>query len=246
MLYFLILIISSGIIFFVHSNIDITINMMNYFFITLLYYAAILYIAVGIAYAFFISSYFLYQQISFVGNYNKFNKNDSKARRRYFWSIFRSNIILTIPVFISIYVYLQPKSFEAIYSFFMTNLIVCVAFFSSLRFSANPTMPIFNLFRKQKQILLSHRQKKSIQRYKENIISFYFSITEVAIFLLIMQGLLYIMAILNGEMSIPNITLSNIPIDKLLQLIFAYILALFVSTISIESILERWEPINLT
>jgi hypothetical protein len=241
---------------------------INFSFITTAWYVAFLCIAVGIAYLFFISSFYFYQITSFIGEYDQFTISNRKVRAQNYCRILWYNFVLTIPVYLTIWIILNPCKSQ-MYPFFITDLIISLAFFASLRFASNPTYGGLNLFKTEKYIPLLPEQENAIKKFKENIISLYFSLIEITVFYLIIRALLWIITQTTNNIDIISIFIQHlitnpiqtireifldiistflpiIPTNQILELIIAYFIALGVSTAIVELLLICWKPIKLT
>jgi hypothetical protein len=209
-----------------------------------LIYLAIVLLAFPIAYIFFIVLTIIYRVVSYLGNYRK---ND-------FLRVFGCNAFLTAPIYLTIWTILQPKNYELI-AFFISSLIIIIAFLLSLRFLSNPTVNGFiKLYDVWDNTAIPNPTKEKIKRLKENVIGFYFSIIVVGIFYVIMFWLFNTFK--PTSLSQPNICecesnliwetpLPPIPIEATLVFIGGYILALFVATALLEVYLRKYKPIKI-
>jgi hypothetical protein len=207
-------------------------------------YVIILIFAIPIAYLFFLVLYFFYQIISYTGKYRGNN----------FWQIFGCNIVLTIPIYLTIWTILQPKDNE-IFAFFFSSLIIIIAFLLSLRFLSVPTKRGFiKLFEVWENTAIPDKAKAKIGLFRDNVIAFYFSIIAVSIFYVIIFWIFDLLKPIfsNSQSASCNCTsnpiwetpLPPIPLVDILIFISGYILALFIGTKMLEYYLERSIPID--
>ena len=214
----------------------------------LIFYPMFLIIAIGLAYLFYITLIYMSKWTTFLGNYSS---QTSKTK------IFKYYLFLTFPVYITVLSFLNPTS-EEFYLAFLTACPIIIGYLLSLRFLANPTCKTIQINRQGCKIwefwkyikivreiepfFLLYPDRVKLKLFKERVISFYFSLTEAAIFVYFMN---YIFKAINATspMELIKELIPPIRIDLLVTLLASYLLALFVAAIFGEYFLKKLEPI---
>lgn len=227
---------------------------------------SLIFITIGILLFFTITIVAISIPISHIGKYYQLNpKSKSKtAIIENLKVVLKNNLILTIPLYFSIMYLLNPSNYFStlrtcdtmgdINSAFVVTLAIIPAYLLSLRLLTNPIrgpLPIFNII---STLLKDHYSSAiSAENLRERFMSFYFSLTASAFFIMIMLYLYKSIPLNLYPLDVPSYILKSlgntfIPIfdsNSLINVIrivlffIAYLIALFVTTSFGEIILDR-------
>ncbi|MGD0080411.1 MAG: hypothetical protein ABSB80_07185 [Methanoregula sp.] len=136
-------------------------------------------LAVMLIYLFYFVFFLLLDLTAYLGNYNK--KEAKKNRFNYTLKIIGCYLVLTFPVYLTIFTLVQLPANPTIVDYGLM-FPVMTSFLISLRFLANPTEFIHNW--RYKEIPLEDI-KKHAAYIKEQVISFYFALIEAGIFIIL-------------------------------------------------------------
>jgi hypothetical protein len=215
-------------------------------------------LALGVAGLFCYSLFFISNVISRLGIYHK-SKVISPILGESYWQrrkkVFFCYFVLIIPVYATIIYLIDPPN-ELIPIAFYVTLPLVVAYLVSLRVLANPTKRGVFQHWILKTVSASETKKRELilGTIKERVISFYFALTEVTIFILLIKYVFKVISYKDPTNAwepflMPIITYIDLyvpssPIDIFTLFLGAFFGSLVISTMFGEYILNRWEPID--
>jgi hypothetical protein len=203
---------------------------------SIFFYAFFLVIAGPVLYIFSISFHFVLTLTSNAVVYRKAEKNNFLKRIVRVFLYFLGLTTLVILAILSLLQIPLTNINQFIYLF-----PIAASLLISLRFLANPTKKFYSFFWKNDPDIIPDSDKKVLIRYREEVISFYFSLIQIAILILIL-GLFYQEISINFITSFETIKNNTYGFAIL---IIAYIITLAILTSYCEYFLDRWELVEL-
>lgn len=216
--------------------------------LTLILIEVYLLLIFGLAYLFYVSFFYIFRIVSSLSEYQKIG-NTTSDRIWHVVEIFLKYLVLTIPAYLTIIQLVNPPINLLTFIFLSP---ITISYLISLRLLANPTKKgLFRLYSGSKFSKLSNEnQQIMVNQFKTNVTSFYFSLTEAAIFIFIIITAFQnfdpqkINQLFNLETIVNVFNVVNLTIFSIILLV--YVVSLIIAAVYGEALLESWEPITDT